>query len=178
MKNPLRFLAFLLMVGSAYAQSNLPACQGLDTSRWNNCIGTVPPAQIAQPSLSPREVLTGAYVGTWSPEQCGSRTTYVYRLENESLIGEFRGNGNLISTSIIRLDTVKYLGSFNGMHRVALRVTSENASNKVQTVNDLTVETDFKIRRTLDSTRGNVQLIKDGIALSSNQKVLDIVKCS
>ena len=136
------------------------------------------PAPIAQPFLSPRDVLAGAYVGTWSPEQCGSKTTYVNRLENESLLGEFRGNGNLISTSVIRLDTVKYLGSFNGMHRVAYRVTSENASNKVQTVNDLTIETDFKIRRTVDSTRGNVQLIKDGVLLSSNQKVVDIVKCN
>jgi hypothetical protein len=137
----------------------------------------VPPAPITQPLLSPRDILAGAYVGTWSPEQCGSKTTYVYRLENESLIGEFRSNGNLISTSTIRLDTVKYLGSFNEMHRVAFRVTSENASTKVQTVNDLTIETDFKKRRTVDSTRGNVQLIKDGVVLSSNQKVLEIIKC-
>ena len=39
MKNLLRFLAFFLIVGSAYAQSKLPNCQGLDTSRWNNCFG-------------------------------------------------------------------------------------------------------------------------------------------
>ena len=143
-----------------------------------NLAKLVPPAPITQPLLSPRDVLAGAYVGTWSPEQCGSRSTYVYRLENESLLGEFRGNGNLIATYIIRLDTVKYLGSFNGMHRVAYRGTSEAVSNKVQTVNDVTVETDFKIRRTVDSTRGNVQQIKDGVVLSSNQKVLDTVKCN
>ena len=40
MKNLLRFLAFVLMVGSVYAQSNLPACQGRDASSWNNCLGT------------------------------------------------------------------------------------------------------------------------------------------
>ena len=40
MKNLLRFLAFVLMVGSAYAQSNLPACQGSDTTAWSNCTGT------------------------------------------------------------------------------------------------------------------------------------------
>jgi hypothetical protein len=39
MKNLLRFLAFFLIAGSAYAQINLPACKGLDTSRWNNCFG-------------------------------------------------------------------------------------------------------------------------------------------
>jgi hypothetical protein len=28
------------MMGSAYAQSNLPACQGVDPAKWNNCYGT------------------------------------------------------------------------------------------------------------------------------------------
>ena len=40
MKNLLRFLAFVLMVGNAYAQSNLPACQGGDSARWSDCFGT------------------------------------------------------------------------------------------------------------------------------------------
>lgn len=40
MKRLLRFLAFVLMVGSTYAQSNLPACLGRDTASWNNCLGT------------------------------------------------------------------------------------------------------------------------------------------
>lgn len=39
MKNLLRFLAFVLMVGGAYAQSNLPACIGKDTAKWSNCFG-------------------------------------------------------------------------------------------------------------------------------------------
>jgi hypothetical protein len=41
MKNLLRFLVFVLMVGSAYAQSNLPACQGRETAKWSDCFGTV-----------------------------------------------------------------------------------------------------------------------------------------
>lgn len=40
MKHLLRSLAFVLMVGSAYAQSNLPACRGSDVSKWSNCYGT------------------------------------------------------------------------------------------------------------------------------------------
>jgi hypothetical protein len=40
MKNRLRSLAFVLMVGCAYAQSNLPACQGSNSARWSNCLGT------------------------------------------------------------------------------------------------------------------------------------------
>jgi hypothetical protein len=40
MKNLLRYLAFVLMVGGAYAQSNLPACHGTTYSvNWNNCFG-------------------------------------------------------------------------------------------------------------------------------------------
>jgi tetrahydromethanopterin S-methyltransferase subunit H len=129
--------------------------------------------------LSPKDVLIRALVGTSSPEKCDSKTTYLYRLENDLLVGEFRGNGNLISTTTIRLDAVKYIGSFNGMHRVAYRSISEAANNnKIQNINDVTIETDFKIRRTLESTRGTVQLIKDGVVVSSNQKTLDIVKCN
>jgi hypothetical protein len=40
MKNLIRYLAFVLMVGGTYAQSNLPACQGSDISRWSNCLGS------------------------------------------------------------------------------------------------------------------------------------------
>ena len=40
MKNLLRYLAFALMVGGAYAQSNLSACQGSYTTKWSNCNGT------------------------------------------------------------------------------------------------------------------------------------------
>jgi len=40
MKNLIRYLAFALMVGVACAQSNLPDCQGSDTTKWSNCTGT------------------------------------------------------------------------------------------------------------------------------------------
>jgi hypothetical protein len=39
MKYLLRLLV-VLMMGSAYAQSNLTACQGSDVSKWTNCFGT------------------------------------------------------------------------------------------------------------------------------------------
>ena len=39
MKYILRLLVFLMM-GSAYAQSNLPACAGHDVSKWSDCYGT------------------------------------------------------------------------------------------------------------------------------------------
>ena len=30
---------FVLLAGTAYGQSNLPACQGSDTTMWSNCVG-------------------------------------------------------------------------------------------------------------------------------------------
>lgn len=39
MKLLLRLL-LLVMIGSAYAQSNLPACEGVDPAKWNNCFGS------------------------------------------------------------------------------------------------------------------------------------------
>ena len=32
-------LIFVLLAGTAYGQSNLPACQGSDTASWDNCFG-------------------------------------------------------------------------------------------------------------------------------------------
>ena len=32
-------LLVVLMMGNAYAQSNLPACQGRDVAKWSNCNG-------------------------------------------------------------------------------------------------------------------------------------------
>ena len=32
-------LIFVLLAGTAYGQSNLPACQGNDVSKWSNCTG-------------------------------------------------------------------------------------------------------------------------------------------
>ena len=40
MKPLLRLLALLIM-GNVYAQSNLPACESSDISKWNDCFGTV-----------------------------------------------------------------------------------------------------------------------------------------
>ena len=34
------FSLLFLLICSSYAQSNLPACQGSDVSKWTNCFGT------------------------------------------------------------------------------------------------------------------------------------------
>ena len=38
MKTPYTFI-FVLLAGTAYGQSNLPACEGGDISTWSNCVG-------------------------------------------------------------------------------------------------------------------------------------------
>ena len=40
MRNLLRYLAFVLLVAGANAQSDLPQCQENDISKWSNCFGT------------------------------------------------------------------------------------------------------------------------------------------
>ena len=39
MKSLLRYLAFVLMIGGACAQSNLPECRGKDFTSWDMCQG-------------------------------------------------------------------------------------------------------------------------------------------
>ena len=37
-------LILVLLAGTAFGQSNLPACQGSDTTRWSNCLGSWTPS--------------------------------------------------------------------------------------------------------------------------------------
>ena len=64
MKLLLRLL-LLAMMGSAYAQSNLPACQGSDAIRWNNCFGTY-------------YFVDGRYVGDWKNGKYDGRGTTTF----------------------------------------------------------------------------------------------------
>ena len=100
MKNILRFLAFVLMVGSVYAQSNLPVCQGTDESRWTNCFGT----KTYYPS-------SNKYVGEWKDGKRDGQGTMTYT-SGEKYIGEFKdgkrdGQGTFTYTS-----GEKYIGEF------------------------------------------------------------------
>jgi hypothetical protein len=77
MKNLLRFLAFVLMVGGAYAQSNLPACRGIDVSKWSGCFGTVNLAD------------GGKYVGELKDGTYNGQGTYTFPNGNK-YAGEFK----------------------------------------------------------------------------------------
>jgi hypothetical protein len=106
MKNLLRYLAFALMVGGAFAQSNLPQCKGSDASRWSNCFGEI--TKDGQHSyrgdfLNGREHGNGTmnvlapnnkgdiYVGDFKNGQQNGQGTYFYGADNKSKGDKFVG---------------------------------------------------------------------------------------
>jgi len=80
MKNLLRYLAFVLMVGGAYAQSNLPACQGSSTNYWDNCFGS---STFSDGSK---------YIGEWRDGKRSGQGTYLLSSlwPNSSYVGEWK----------------------------------------------------------------------------------------
>ena len=99
MKNLLRFFAFVLMVGGAYAQSNLPACPSSDYSGYfHMCFGTL---TIADGTKYIGEFKNGKFNGQ------GTYTAYDYKY-----VGEFKdGKGNGRGTYTF-VDGRKYVGEF------------------------------------------------------------------
>lgn len=91
MNKLLRYLAFVLMVGNASAQSSLPACQGSDASKWTNCFGTFVFASGNQ------------YAGQWKDSRRSGQGTEVFANGNK-YVGEFKndkpnGQGTLYATN-------------------------------------------------------------------------------
>ena len=72
------------MLGTAYGQSNLPACQGSDVSKWSNCLGTA------------NYLHDEKYIGEWSNGKAnGQGTMYfggVTEWRGDKYIGEFKDN--------------------------------------------------------------------------------------
>ena len=104
MKNLRRFLAFVLMVGGAYAQSNLPACQGRDVAKWSNCTGEETRSAEFQykgefldgkrHGLGVMSVLHpnfngDKYVGEWKAGKRDGQGTYTFANGNK-YVGEFK----------------------------------------------------------------------------------------
>ena len=79
MKLLLRAL-LLMVISSAYAQSNLPTCQGSDTTKWNNCFGTLRFANEGE-----------RYVGEIKNGQSNGRGTFFYASGiTDKYVGEFK----------------------------------------------------------------------------------------
>jgi len=81
------------MVGGAYAQSKLPACQGSDAARWSNCFGT---ASFANGNRYVGEFKNGEYNGQGT-FTVGNGDKFVGEWVNGSIYGqgtEFLANGD------------------------------------------------------------------------------------
>ena len=86
MKYLLRLVVVILMVGSAYAQSNLPACPS--SSGWHNCFGTHIYAD------------GGKYVGEFKDGKFNGQGTLTWA-DGDNYVGEFKDgkfNGQGIRT--------------------------------------------------------------------------------
>ena len=89
-------LLLLAMMGNAYAQSNLPACQG-DRTYWNNCMGTI--------NLNYGDW----YFGEWKNGKLEGHGTY--HVESGLSTEAFHFNNRLLS------GTAQYTGEFRNNKR-------------------------------------------------------------
>ena len=128
-------------------------------------------------SLSPREILVKAMEGKYSPLNCDSKTVYEFNLENQTLKGVFKGDNKIIATMNIPIGSAKKISEENGVYRIGFQSFQENLSTKSSSSAEIVMESNFKVRRTIDSIVNQIPMIKEGVILSSNQKSLDLVKC-
>ena len=95
----LRLLVVLIM-GSAYAQSNLPACQGsYSSSSWSYCFGslTVPNGD--------------KYVGEWKDGKYNGQGTYTFA-NGDKYVGEFKDDQSNGQGTYTYASGAKYVGEF------------------------------------------------------------------
>jgi hypothetical protein len=70
-------LIFVLMTGTAYGQSNLPACQGSGTYSWINCFGNYTWTN------------GNKYVGEWKDGQINGQGTFTFA-NGDKYVGEWK----------------------------------------------------------------------------------------
>jgi hypothetical protein len=74
----LSLLVFAFMLsGAAFGQSNLPACQGSEVSRWSNCSGSWTASNGYK------------YVGEWKDGKQNGQGTFTFA-DGEKYVGEFK----------------------------------------------------------------------------------------
>ena len=75
-------LFFVLLAGTAYGQSNLPACQGSDATRWSNCFGIWTHSD------------GDKYVGEWKDGKQSGQGIFYFLADNkfkgDFYVGEFK----------------------------------------------------------------------------------------
>lgn len=100
MKNLLRFLAFVLTIGSTFAQSNLTACEDIDTTRWSNCFGTSANAN-------------GQYTGEYKDGKRNGQGTFTFA-DGSRYVGEYKNGFREGQGTLIYANGGKYVGEHKG----------------------------------------------------------------
>ena len=98
-----RILAIALMMGTAYAQSKLPACQG-NISLWSNCVGSATFAN------------GDKYVGEYKDGKLNGQGTYFYLADNQfkgdKYVGEYKDGKRDGQGTYTKANGAKYVGEF------------------------------------------------------------------
>ena len=91
-------LSALLLAGTAFGQSNLPACQGEHGSRWSNCIGT-------------EKFGNAVYVGEWKSGNRHGQGTETFE-DGGKFVGEFKDNRKNGQGTYTHPSGFKYMGEY------------------------------------------------------------------
>ncbi len=123
MKTYYQFFLFVIVgLANASAQSNLPACQGSEVSRWSNCVGTntsisgnkyVGEFQDGKPNGQGTVTFENGnkYVGEWKYGKINGQGTYTFANGNK-YVGEYKDgkrNGQFTATFV---SGDKYVGAY------------------------------------------------------------------
>jgi len=115
-------LILVLMAGTAYGQSNLPACQGSDSSKWSNCLGiqNYPNGNkyigaFKDGNRSGQGTFTNTngdtYFGDWKDDMRKGEGSFT-KANSDKYIGEWKENNFNGQGTFIFANGNKYVGEF------------------------------------------------------------------
>jgi len=125
------------------------------------------------------DIANKAFVGTWANGDCERATQKTrYKLSGDELSGEFSDSNNLISTSTIKLNSIKVLDSVDGRYKFSYFLTTKPKDSLEINKFQLITESDFQSRRTIESIKeGAGYLIRDGLFMGNLTPTPTQVKC-
>jgi hypothetical protein len=92
-------VSFFMMVGDVFAQSNLPACQGSEKTRWSNCFATFTFANGSK------------YVGEFKDGIPNGHGTFLF-VDGSKYVGEYTRGKRHGQGSLTLPGGEKYFGEF------------------------------------------------------------------
>ena len=125
-------LILVLLAGTAYGQSKLPACQGSGTAKWNNCFGSWTPSngdkyvgefkdgnyngQGTYYFLADNQFKGDKYVGEWRDGKRNGQGTSTYP-DGNKYVGEYKDGVKNGQGTFTWADGVRYVGEFKDGNR-------------------------------------------------------------